>query len=713
MADQLHLDFETRSEVDLPERGLDNYARHPSTQILMMAYAFDDQRVKLWQPHADGPFPDEVREALEDPFVQVFAWNSTFERTILKHLQGIWVPYNEWVDPMVQARYLSMPGSLDAVGAILDLSRDQAKMEEGSRLIDLFCSPAIQSSSGGLFGVQPASFRDWTTDKADWKLFGEYCKRDVEAERTIAKKMSRFPLPPLEQRAWHLDQKINETGLPVDREVVQGANAIVAIEQERLQAKLRDLTGLANPNSTEQMLGWLKEQGYAFGSLGKVFVARAMAGEGDLTPAGREALTIREQTAKSSLRKYTAIGDTVGPDGRLRYQFSFMGASRTGRWASVGINLQNLPRPLKKVEKQMARALEMVRKVDIAAITEEFKNPLEVVASTLRSSFKAPDGYKLVVCDLNAVENRVIGYVARCSAILDVFREKRCPYLDFAVEMYGRPYEELHHEWKVLGISTTRNNSKPATLGCGFRLSGGEEMIDKNGDKVLSGLLGYASAMGVKMTQEEANRAVALFRKKYPEVVQLWYDMESAAVAAVEHPGKWFGVGNPVNEKEREKYLQKQRNPDLPPIVSFKCTGESMLEMSLPSGRSLHYIQPRIQSVDQEGKYGSYHKKSISYEGREQKSRVWGRTETHGGKLVENAVQAIARDLLVNGLLLADEANLPVILHVHDEIGVLVPEDSPLGIKDLERYMSEPPAWTNGELLMGAEGYEDIFYRKG
>ena len=713
MTDQLHIDFESRSEIELDERGLDNYARHPSTQALMLAWAVNEQKVKLWQPHVDGPLPAEVREALEDPFVEKWAWNAQFERTLLKWLFDIWVPYDEWRDPMVTARYLSMPGSLSDVGKILGLKSDEAKLQAGRQHIRFFCSPAVAAQPGGLYGGLPPAFRDWNTDPASWREFCEYCKQDVVAERVIAKKMSKFRLPDLEQKMWVLDQKINEAGLPVDGAVVVGANSIVVEEQKTLMGRLKTITGLENPNSSAQMLEWLQGQGYSFGSLGKVFVAQALSENSNISETAREALTIREQTAKSSIKKYTAIGDTVGPDGRLRYQFSFMGASRTGRWASLGINLQNLPRPLKKVEKRMERALELVRKADLATIASEFGNPLAVVASTLRPSFRAPEGYKLVVCDLNAIENRVIGYVARCQAISDVFKEGRCPYLDFAVEMYGRPYEELHHEWKVLKNATTRNNSKPATLGCGFRLSGGEEVIDKNGDKILTGLLGYASSMGVKMSKEEADRAVQIFRTKYPEVVQLWFDMEASAIAAVEHPGQWFGVATPVNDKDRDKYLRKGRNPNLPPIVSFRCAGQSVLEMKLPSGRSLHYIHPRVDAVTVQGRSGQYVKKSVSYEGREQKSRNWSRIDTHGGKWVENCIQAIARDLLVHGLLLADKMGFPIILHVHDEIGALVPVDSPLGLKNLKQVMSEAPAWANGELLLGAEGYEDFSYRKG
>lgn len=712
MSEPVHIDFETRSAIPLDVRGLHNYVTDKSTEVLMAAYAFGEGKVKLWQPHLEPEMPADLRAALLDPFTPAVAWNATFERAICKYVLGIDKPIQEWVDPSIQARYLSIPGSLEDAGKILGLKEDQAKDKDGKRLISLFCEPTCSGGEEGLFGTTQAGFRDWATDPVDWDLFLSYCKRDVEAERTIAKKMARFPLPQSEIEMWWLDQKINEAGLVVDGEVVAGANDIVLRATAHLSKKLKELTGLSNPNSTDQMLEWLKERGYPFGSLGKPFVVRALNGEGELTDEAKEAIAIREQTSKSSVRKYTSIGDTVSADGRLRHQFAFMGASRTSRWASRGINLQNLPRPIKIVEKKMTRALDLLRKKDLENIEKEFKNPLDVVTSTLRCAFHAPKGKKLIVCDLNAIENRVIGYVARCPAILDVFHQGRCPYLDFAVEMYGRPYEELHHEWKVLKITTTRNNAKPATLACGFRLSAGKECVNDKGDAYLSGLRGYADNMGVKMTEEEAERAVQLFRKRYPEVVQLWKDTEKAAIAAVENPGHWFGAGNPVNDTDRQRYLAKGRDPDLEPILSFKCTGKSLLEMKLPSGRSLHYIHPVVTSEEKEGSNGPYIAKHVSYEGREQKSKAWSRVDTHGGKWVENGVQAIARDVLCHGLKKADEKGFEIILHVHDEIGVLQDTDSSLGLKQLEECMSTPPEWAKGQLPLGAEGYEDVVYRK-
>jgi DNA polymerase len=284
--------------------------------------------------------------------------------------------------------------------------------------------------------------------------------------------------------------------------------------------------------------------------------------------------------------------------------------------------------------------------------------------------------------------------LAKCESILRVFREGKDPYLDFAVSLYEQSYEVLYAEWKA-GDSTKRTNSKPASLGCSYRLSGGKEEINTDGDKVWTGLMGYARSMGVEMSQEDAAKSVAVFRKKFPEVVQLWYDMENAAAYSIRHSGKMVGVG----KKD--------------PIIFFKTTGESMLEMVLPSGRSLHYIKPEVRETTQEGRNGPYKKDEISYEGREQGgTRQWGRIPTHGGKLVENCTQAVARDILVEGMHNAERAGFEVVGHVHDELITLVDDDSPLTDKELCECLTTQPKWIATPLPLKAEGYTGVHYRK-
>jgi DNA polymerase len=681
--DELHLDFETRSEIDLSERGLDNYARHPSTKTLMLAYAINDGKVHLWEPHRSAKMPAELSEALADPWVTKAAWNSTFERSILRSVHNIWIPYQEWTDPMVHAKHLSMPGALADVGKVLGLGEGEAKDSEGKRLIGLFCTPAIQGEDGGLFGATPAGFRDWSTDPEEWGRFCDYCKRDVVAERAITKKLKALtPFPASEQRLWVLDQQINDAGLPVDTSMVKGARRIIDEEMAYLRGKLRGLTKLENPNSTDQMLAWVREQGYPFGALGKPFVARAFAGEGSLTPLGREALELRALTSKSAVHKFTAIADNVSEDGRLRGQFVFCGAARSGRWSGRDCQPQNFSRPSKEVEKRMDEAITLLRAGDRTAVSKAFTSALDVVVSCSRPSFRAPDGYQFIVCDLSAIEARVLSWLAGCENMQRVFRDGLDPYKDFATDLYNKPYDQVTKD--------ERQNSKPAVLGCGYQLSGGEEIVTSNNDVILSGLWGYAHALSVPISREEAHRSVDVFRKKFPEIVDLWRATEDGALQALK-TGEEQTVG----------------------LLTYRPIKKKLLQLVLPSGRPLNYLAPQTDKTEMTGKGGkTYQRLSVSYEGVDQKTRQWGRTSTYGGRWVENSCQAVARDILAHGMMLADEMGFEIVGHVHDEIIAMVPKSSHLGLGDLERCMSTAPSWAEG-MLLGAEGFVSDYYKKG
>lgn len=707
------LDYETKSESDLEVVGLANYMDDPTTAILMCAYAEGDCKPKIWEPHKNPKIPNELRDALEDPWVIAKAWNCQFERLVSKLKLKINKPIREWRDTMVSARYLSLPGSLDAAGKILGLSVDEAKDKEGTRLINKFCKPAVQGGQSSLFGTTVAGFRDWNTDPEDWQKFCDYCCQDVVAERTIDKKLDKYQLPEHEWETWFMDQEINAFGWPVDLTLVRGAGIIIARDMAKLTKRLVELTGLDNPNSVPQILGWLRTQNYPFSSLGKTFAARAMSGEGGLTEIAMEALTIRKQTAKSSVKKYTVITDTVSPDGRLRYQYTFLGAARTGRWAAHGANVGNLPKPEKDVEKRLERAVELVKLADYDSIIKEFGNPLDVVSSTIRPSFAAPEGFEFIVCDLAAIENIMLSYICRCSAIRQVFVEGRDPYLDFATRLYGQTYEELLAEY-LAGDKTKRNIAKPATLAAGYAMGAGEEGVDADGNKFWTGLMRYARDMKIEMSQEDAIKSIRIFREAYPEVVRSWKDFERAAIRAIRNPGKIVGVGIPATDRDREYYISKGRRTDLPPILSFKCNSDKVLEMLLPSGRSLHYLEPRVDEVMREGKDGQPYKAfEISYYGKGQNKQVWSRIKFSGGKALENADQSIARDVLVNGMKKARSIGFRIVGHTYDEIVALVPKNGNLGEKELEHCMIQIPEWCEDKTLpLRAEAYSDVIYRK-
>lgn len=705
-----HLDYETASEADLETVGLANYMEHPSTRILMANYAEGDGRVRRWEPHLNPDPPKELIEALSDPFVTFHGWHVPFEIQATRCLLGIDKPVSEWRCTRIKSRYLSLPGSLDDAGKILGLKESEAKIKDGKRLIQKFCVPETLGGANTLFGLSEPTFRNWATDEQDWENFCVYGGQDVISERVIEKKIKKFPLPEQEWKYWELNEKINFTGWSVNMDIVRGARFIVQKETEILTQKLLELTELSNPNSVQQLLPWLQERNYPFSSLDKSLVARAMAGL-ELTEDAREALMIRAQTSKSSVKKYTNIADMVSPDGRLRHQYSFMGAARTGRNAAHGVNVGNLAKPDKAVEKRMDLAVELVRKMDYDTIKKEFGKPLDVVASTIRASFQAPEGMKLVVADLASIESVGAHFIARCETGLNVFREGRDSYLDFGVYFYGISYAQLEAEYNA-GDKSKRTMCKPATLGSGFGLGPGTEYLDEDGQKQWTGLLAYARAMNVVMTLEEAAKAIEVFRSVYHEIPRTWKDLERAAVRAIRNPGQDFGVGVPHNERETERFESKGRKTNLEPILYFKSHGTKVLEMKLPSGRSLHYIDPRVEEETYVWQGKTLKSNKISYFGKEQNSTSWGRVDTFGGKLFENADQAWARDILMCGLQEADAAGFEVIGSTYDEIITLVPENSDLTLEKLCDCMTKKPSWMPEDIPLKAAGYSGKIYKK-
>lgn len=687
MGSIFHLDFETRSVLDLRVVGVDRYVKHPSTKILLLSFAENDNKVEQWQPHLNPKLPSVVDDAVHDRDVIIHAFNATFERNVFNKLLNIWIEYNRWVDSMIWARHMSMPGGLEDVGKTLGLPPSQMKLAaEGERLIQMFSLPVHAGGEKTLFGISQPVFRDWKSDPKDWEIFCDYNKMDTVSERAVLHKMKKFPLPPLEQRGWVLDQKINDFGMPTDMQMVDGSLKIAMQVKADLLKQIKDITNLENPNSNPQILGWIKERGYSFGSLEKPMVARALNGECPLTPEAKQVLNIRKQASKTSYKKLSALKEVISDDGMLRDQFAFMGSARAGRWSGHTVQLHNLPRPVKEVEKNMSRALELLKAGDLVSLSLEFDTPpMEIIASCLRGMFRAPEGYHFDVCDLNAIENRGLGWVARCPAILDVFKNKRDPYIDFAVDMYKQPYEVLYAEWKA-GDSTKRQNAKPAVLGAGYRLGGGEEKENPDGDIIKTGLWGYAEAMGVKMTKEEAHLSVKVFREKFKEVVQLWYDLENASMKAV-RTGKPQTVGP----------------------VTFQAFGKKLLRILLPSGRGLHYIHPKIENIA----FGNYGEKpTLTYEGIDLDTKQWTRITTHGGKLTENIVQAISRDILLNGMFEAEKIGIKIAGHIHDEIISLTKNDSGQKLQDLRQCMIKSPIWAP-DFPIDADGYSSNYYRKG
>lgn len=683
----LHLDFETASEIDLKERGLDNYAKHPSTRVLMLAWAINDALPQMWFPH-EGPLPEHLELMIRRSEIQKHAFNSEFERTIFREVLHIDTPFEAWSDPMISARYASIAGDLAFVGNVLGLKEDEAKIAAGKKLIAFFCKP---KKKGG--------YNDHVSHPERWAEFVEYCRQDVIAERAIGRKLKAFALPSFEKKILKIDNDINWRGMPVDMVFVEKASAIAEQEKSERMAEFRALTGLENPNSRTQLLPWLKEEGYRFDSLGAALITRTLGNQtgagfagSEMSEKGIKALKLRQVLAKSSTAKLDAIRNFVSADARLRNQYVYGGAARTLRWSGRAVQLQNLPRP---TIKDIQGAVKAILTGDINEV-RKFGPPLEVIASCLRSAFRAPEGYKFTVCDLSSIEVIGVGWVAECQAIIDTFEQKRDPYVDFGKYFYNKTYEEL--DPKASGLSPEekasrkdkRQTMKPAVLGCGYGLGPGEEEYDKKiGDFVWGGLKGYGQNMNIDLPIETCQKAVGLYRETYDDVPKAWRKLEAAAIKAV--------------QTGELQYTNKVAFGAVKPCKLLYC--------NLPSGRRLHYIRPDLTEEKRRNYKGEeYTVQKLSYEGNTI-GHFWGSNWTWGGKLIENIVQAVSRDFLACGMLNATAAGMTIVGHTHDELICLEKVTDESALEKLRCCMIARPSWGE-DVPLDAAGFEDVIYRK-
>ena len=496
---------------------------------------------------------------------------------------------------------------------------------------------------------------------------------------------------------WHLDQEINDAGIPINMAMVHNARRVAKAVVDARLSEMAAITGLDNPNSGAQLLPWLQKQGYPFVDLKKGHVSRAakmpVAGDdeirdfvGQASEADyRRVLELRAEVSKTSVKKYDALAERTDTDGCIRGTLQFAGAGRTWRWAGRnGYQPQNLARPapyLEKVQEKAARHLELLSPEAVELVYEK---PMDLLSSCVRPAFKAPPGYRILDADLNAIENRVLGWLAGDQKILDVYLNGRDPYVDFATYMVGGTYEERWAEYKA-GDKSNRTMAKPGVLGCGYLLGAGHEYEDEaTGEIEATGLLGYAWNMGVRLTAEQSKLSVDVWRETFADAVQFWWDIDKAA----------------------RRCIKTGEQTECGPL-SFDISGPFM-RMRLPSGRHLHYCRPKIEDkLKPWGEVGP----TITYEGLNDKNQ-WTRLTTHPGKLTENADQAISRDILANGIRLAKREGLDVRLHVHDQIAALSPEDrADEELEILKACMSEVPAWAKG-LPLATAGFHSEYFIK-
>lgn len=621
----LSIDLETYSGTPLKGTGVYRYSEDPDFEVLLFAYAFDDDPVRVIDIKQGEHLPPEVVEALTDPAVVKSAFNANFERiTIARHF-GIPTPPEQWSCTMVHSMMLGLPASLDGVGKALrlDVQKDQA----GRRLIQYFSVPCKPTkANGGRTRNLPRH------DPEKWQAFIEYCRRDVEVEREIRRRLAKYPIPEREQKLWEIDQKINDRGFLVDLDLARKAIDADAQHQEKLTQEAVKLTGLENPNSVAQLKAWLEDrEGIEVESLNKETLPKLMD---QVSPTGRRVLEIRRELAKTSVKKYEAMERAVCSDNRVRGLFQFYGASRTGRWAGRLVQVQNLP-GTKLPDLELARKL--LKEGRFEDIDMLFGSLPDVLSQLIRTAFIPPKGKKLLVCDYSAIEARVIAWLAGEEWRLEVFRTHGKIYEASASQMFGVPIEQITKG------SELRQKGKVAELALGYQ--GGP------------GALISMGALDMGLSEDELPELVTAWRRSNPKIVKFWRDVEEAAIRAV--------------KDKRPVKLQYD--------IAF-IPEPGILFLQLPSGRRLAYAKPRLEIDERFGK------ECITYMG--EKNRL----KTYGGKLTENIVQATARDCLAEAMIRLDNAGYDIVAHVHDEIIAEGDQD----IKEMEAVMSEPIPWAPG-----------------
>jgi len=645
----LAIDIETYSPVDLKESGLYAYTDHPEFEVLLFAYAFDKEPVKVVDLALFEDIPEDVFLALHDPTVLKTAHNANFERVCLSKHFGTYLPINQWECTMVKSAMLGLPFALAVVGKVLKI--DQEKMTEGKALIRYFSMPCKPTKANGM---RTRNLPEHDMEK--WNTYKLYNARDVEAEREIREKTAFFKMPEGEKELYVLDQMINDRGVMVDMQFVNNAITMDATYKERLTVEMTELTNLDNPNSVSQLKAWIAEEtGEDVTSLTKESILTMLKD----TPSDEvtKVLKNRQEMAKTSVKKYQAMANAVGSDGRIRGLLQFYGANRTGRWAGRLVQVQNLPQN-HLFDLDLAR--ELVRANDLEMLEMLFGNVPDTLSQLIRTAFVAKPGHTFLVADFSAIEARVIAWLAGEKWRLDVFATHGKIYEASASQMFKVPIEE------VTKGSSLRQKGKVSELALGYQ--GGP------------GALTQMGALKMGLQEEELQGLVDAWRAANPNIVRLWKTVDNAAKEAVEN-----------------KALVTISHG-----VKFDCRAE-VLFIELPSGRKLSYIHPRL------GK-NRFDSASLIYEGMNQTTKQWCEQETYGGKLVENIVQAIARDCLAYAMLNLDKDGYQIVMHVHDE-SIIEIEEEKADLEDVCKIMGQPIPWAKG-LLLRADGYSTKYYKK-
>lgn len=657
----LAIDLETYSDRDIAEAGAYAYAESPAFSILLIGYKFDSEdeptvidlggmgTVEDATDYIELMYP-EFLEALKDPETIKTAYNANFERTCLARYWGD-MPPEQWRCTKVLASTLGLPGSLEEVGRAIGLSEDTQKLDTGKALISYFCKPCKPTkANGGRTRNLPAHAPD------KWELFKEYNKRDVVAEQAILSRLEKYRISPQEQKLWEWDQRMNDHGILLDIPFVEGILRYDNLNRARLLAEAKELTEMDNPNSLPQLKQWLNANGLPMQSITKETVDAALALQ-FIPDNVRRMLQIRKNLGKTSTAKYQAMLEAVCSDHRLRGILQFYGANRTGRWAGRIVQVHNLPQ--NKIP-DIDYAREMAKDGRFEDMEDLFGELPFVFSQLIRTAFIASPGNSFIVSDFSAIEARVIAWLADEEWRLKVFREGGDIYCASASQMFHLPVEKH-------GVNShLRQKGKVAELALGYQGGfGAMKRMDTTGS----------------IPEEDIPVIIQNWREASPRICKLWYIMEQAAKACI-----------------REKRSIKIQHD-----VVFSYADRIMF-IQLPSGRKIAYWDARVETL-------SDGKEHITYAGVDQETKRWGRQETYGGKLVENVVQAVARDCLAHAMLKVAAAGYQIVCHVHDEMIVDVPDADAGAFDTINRIMGEPAEWAKGLPLRG-DGYKTKHYKK-
>lgn len=642
----LEIDIETFSSVNLAKAGVYRYVEAPDFEILLFGYSVDGGEVQVIDLASGEVIPQEILSALEDETVTKWAFNAQFERICLSRFLGYptetYLESDSWKCSMVWSAYMGLPLSLEGVGAVLGLEKQ--KLIEGKDLIRYFCTPCKPTKANG------SRTRNLSQhDKEKWKRFKQYNIRDVETEMQIQNRLQKFPVPDFVWDEYHLDQEINDRGILVDMDFVEKCIEIDGVSRENLVAKMQELTNLDNPNSVVQMKDWLSNNGIETETLGKKAVAALID---EVSDEMSEVLSLRQKLAKSSVRKYQAMQNSVCADNRVRGMFQFYGANRTGRFAGRLVQLQNLPQ---NHMQDLAEARGLVKNGDYEMLDFLYEDIPDTLSQLVRTAFIPSVDRTFFVADFSAIEARVIAWFAGEAWRKDVFAQGGDIYCASASQMFGVPVEKH-------GVNGyLRQKGKIAELALGY-----------------GGSVGALKAMGaieMGLSEEELPELVSVWRSSNPNIVRFWWDVDSAVKKAI-----------------KEKTITSTHG------IQFSCRS-GMLFITLPSGRVLSYVKPRMG----ENKFGS---ESVTYEG-VGGTKKWERLESYGPKFVENIVQATSRDILMYAMKTLRCCS--IVAHVHDEI--IIEADPRMSLETVCEQMARVPEWANG-LLLRADGYTCDFYKK-